>query len=65
MNRSIRVTFPSRAVKLTLWEGTDDEESFVVKSLKRGKPYAIAYGVKYYLTDGEIQFVKSMLSIKI
>ena len=65
MNRSVRVTFPSLAVKLTLWEGTDDEESFVVKSLKRGKPYVLAYGVKYYLTDKEIQFAKSMLNIKI
>lgn len=60
MIRSIVVSFPSRKFKMVLWEGTEDEESFEIKSLKRGKPYVQAYGIKYYLTDEEIKVANSM-----
>jgi hypothetical protein len=43
---------------MKLWEGTEDEETFDVKSLKRGIPYVMAYNVKYELTNEEINFVK-------
>lgn len=61
--RPISVGFPSRKVKMTLWEGTEDEESFEVKSLFRGKPYVKAYNIKHYLTDEEARFAKSVLRI--
>ena len=47
--RNIRIGVPSGKSKLVLWEGTEDENSFVIKSLNRGTPYVIAYGVKYEL----------------
>lgn len=59
--RPISVGFPSGTVKLTLWEGTEDEESFKVQSLKRGRPYVKAYGVKYELTDEEVRFARATL----
>lgn len=31
--RNIRVSFPSGTVKMVLWEGTEDEKAFPVKSL--------------------------------
>ena len=33
--RGIRIGVPSGKAKMTLWEGTEDEESFEIKSLKR------------------------------
>ena len=60
MVRPISVGYPSRIVKMRLWEGTEDEETFEVRCLKRGNPYVLAYGVKYYLTSKEIQLAKSM-----
>ncbi len=63
--RTISISVPSMKVKITLWEGTEDEESFEVKCLKRGKPYALAYGVKYYLTTEEINYIKQLIKIKI
>lgn len=63
MVRTISVGFPSRKVKMVLWEGSEDEQAFEVKSLKRGKPYVLAYGIKYYLTDKEIQLAKTMASL--
>lgn len=59
--RSIRVGFPSGTVKMVLWEGTEDEKAFPVKSLKRGKPYVMAYGIKYELTEEEANMAKSLL----
>jgi hypothetical protein len=61
--RSITVGVPSGKVKLTLWEGTEDEETFEVKSLKRGTPYVMAYGVKYELTEEEIKHLKFMQKV--
>lgn len=63
MVRSISVSFPSRKVKMTLWEGTEDAQAFEIKSLKRGKPYVLAYGVKHYLTDKEIQIAKAFAGL--
>lgn len=62
--REISIGFPSRKVYMCLWQDTEDEEKFEVKSLKRGKPYVLAYGVKYYLTDKEIRFINQVLHIE-
>ena len=59
--RSIRVGFPSGILKMVLWEGTEDEKAFPIKSLKRGTPYVMAYGIKYELTEDEAKMAKSML----
>lgn len=61
--RSIRIGVPSGKAKMILWEGTDDEESFEIKSLKRDTPYVVAYGVKYELTEEEVKHLKNMQSI--
>ena len=58
--RSIRIEVPGRKAKLVLWEHTEDEESFEIKSLKRGTPYVVAYGIKYELTDEEIKYVREL-----
>ena len=63
--RHISIGFPSGKVKMTLWEDTEDEQSFPVKSLKRGKPYVIAYGVKYELTEEEANFIRTFLNGKL
>ena len=61
--RTIRISVPSGKVKMVMWEGTEDEEEFEIKSLKRGTPYIKAYDVKYELTKEEINYIKSILSI--
>ena len=61
--RTIRVGVPSGKAKMILWEGTDDEELFEIKSLKRGTPYVIAYGVKYELTKEEIEHLRYMQKV--
>ena len=63
--RSIKVGIPSGEVKMVMFEGTEDEEAFKVKSLKRGTPYIIAYGIKYYLSEEEIQMVKKLLQLEL
>lgn len=60
--RSIRMGIPSGKLKMVLFEGTEDEEAFEIKSLKR-TPYVNAYGTKYYLSDEEIQAVKKLLQM--
>lgn len=62
MMRPITIGFPSGQVKMILWEGTADEESFPVRCVKRGKPYVKAYGVKYELTEEETQFIRAVLA---
>lgn len=62
--RSISVGMPSGTVKMTLWENTPDEEKFPIKSLKRGTPYVIAYGIKYELTEQETKVAKQFLGLK-
>lgn len=61
--RSIKIGVPSGKAKMILWEGTEDEESFEIKSLNRGIPYVIAYGTKYELTMEEINYLRCILSI--
>ena len=52
-SRPISVGFPSGRIKMALWDGTEDEESFFVHGLKTKTPYVKAYGVVYYLTEDE------------
>ena len=61
--RSISIGVPSGTVKMTLWEGTEDEHAFPVKSLKRGNPYVMAYGVKYELTEEEARFARNLAGL--
>lgn len=61
--RSIRISVPSGKAKMVLWEGTEDEKAFEIKSLKRGIPYVTAYGVKYELTDEEINCLRYMQKV--
>ena len=63
--RSIRIGIPSSKVKMVMFEGTEDEEAFEVKSLQRGTPYIVAYGTKYYLSNEEIQMAKKLLQLKL
>ena len=58
--RTIKIGVPSGKAKMTLWENTEDEETFEIKSLSRGTPYVVAYGVKYELTKEEIGYLKNM-----
>ena len=61
--RKIRVGLPSGKAKMVMWEGTENEESFEIKSLKRGIPYIMAYGVKYELTEEEINQLRMMQKV--
>ena len=61
--RSIKVGVPSGKAKMIMWEGTEEEESFEIKSLKRGTPYIMAYGVKYELTEEEINHLRMMQQV--
>lgn len=61
--RKIRVGIPSGKAKMVMFEGTEDEESFEIKSLKRGTPYIMAYGVKYELTEEEIEHLRTMQKV--
>lgn len=61
--RSISVGVPSGKAKMTLWENTEDEETFEIKSLKRGTPYVMAYGTKYELTEEEIKHLRYMQKV--
>ena len=61
--RSISISVPSGKAKITLWENTEDEETFEIKSLKCGTPYVMAYGVKYELTEEEIKHLRFMQNV--
>ena len=61
--RLISIGFPSMRAYMTLWEGTEDEERFEIKSCKRGKPYVLAYGKKHYLTEDETQVLRGVLKL--
>lgn len=61
--RPIGVGFPSGAPYMTLWYKTEDEREFPIKAYKRGKPYVLAYGIKYYLTDAEIKTLHQLLRL--
>lgn len=61
--RSIKISVPSGKVKMTLWENTEDAKDFEIKSIKRGKPYVMAYCTKYELTEEEIKHLRSLLNL--
>lgn len=61
--RSISVGVPSGKAKMTLWEGTEDQEVFEIKSANRGTPYVMAYGVKYELTEEEIEKLHQLQNV--
>ena len=61
--RNIKISIPTGKAKMTLWQGTEDEESFEIKSTKRNIPYVIAYGVKYELTEDEIKYLRFIQEI--
>ena len=61
--RNISVSIPSGKAKMTLWENTEDEETFEIRSLKRGTPYVMAYGIKYELTNEEIKHLRFMQKV--
>ena len=62
MARTVTV-YPNGGVKLTLWVGTEDEEAFAVKGLKRGTPYVMAYGLKHYLTEQEARIARQLAGL--
>lgn len=61
--RSIRIGVPSGTAKLVLWQGTEDEEAFEIKSAKRGVPYVMAHGIRYELTEEEIKQLRLMQKV--
>ena len=61
--RSISISVPSGKAKMTLFENTEDEETFEIRSLKRGTPYVMAYGVKYELTEEETNHLRFMQKV--
>lgn len=62
--RAASIGFPSGRVKLTLWEGTEDEQSFPVRFPKNGRPYVKAFGIKYELTDREVEEVAQLKRVQ-
>ena len=62
MKRIISVGLLDNKAYLILWYDTEDEESFPVRCLKRGRPYVLAYGTKYYLTNEEIRDIKNTIN---
>lgn len=61
--RSVTIGLPSRTAYLTLWEDTEDEETFPIKYVRSNYPYVTAYGIKYYLSDKEIKILRLMLNL--
>ena len=65
-DRYITVGFPSGKVKLTRWAGTEEEESFPGKGLRlHCKPFVMAYGRRYELTEAEVRYARQMLGITV
>ncbi len=60
--RNIKMGMPSGTLKLVLWEGTEDEEAFKIRSLNN-RPYVLAYGVRYNLTSEEIKYLNVLKTI--
>jgi len=60
--RTIKMGMPSGTLKLVLWEGTEDEKAFKIRSLNN-KPYVLAYGVRYNLTSEEIKYLNILKTI--
>ena len=60
--RTIKMSMPSGTLKLVLWEGTEDENAYKIRSLNN-KPYVLAYGVRYNLTSEEIKYLNILKSM--
>nr|DAQ31603.1 MAG TPA: hypothetical protein [Caudoviricetes sp.] len=60
--RTIKIGIPTETLKLVLWEGTEDEKAFKIRSLNN-KPYVLAYGVRYNLTSEEIKYLNVLKTI--
>ena len=61
--RPISISVPKGILKMTLWAGTEDEESFPIKCLWRGTPHIIAYGVRYDLTEEEVMTARQLVDL--
>lgn len=55
--------YPSGKLKLALWQDTDYEEIFDIHFPKNKTPYVKAYGIKYELTQEEIEMCKKLEGI--
>ena len=53
--RPISIGVPFGKPKMTLWVGTEDEQSFLIRDISSQRPYVNAYGIKYYLTEEEVK----------
>lgn len=60
--RTIKIGIPTETLKLVLWEGTEDEKAFKIRSINN-KPYVLAYGVRYNLTSEEIKYLNILKTI--
>lgn len=58
--RTITASFPSGRLKMTLWEGTEDEERFPIFAAKSDTPYVRAHGKRYNLTRQEIKAMRQL-----
>ncbi len=61
--RPISIGFPSGKLKMTLWEGTEDQETFPIMGANTKCPYCKAYGIRYDLTETEIRNMKALQSL--
>jgi len=58
--RSILMSVPSGKLSLILWEGTLREKACGIRGLHTKKPYVIAYGITYHLTEAEARLARQM-----
>lgn len=61
--RPVGVAFPSMKPRITLFPDTEDEVTVDVRSAKRGTPYALYCGVKYYLTEEETRMIRNLMDL--
>ncbi len=58
--RTIVMGYPSGKLKITLWGGTEDEQTFPIIGAQTDHPYCRAYGIRYDLTKQEIVNMKAL-----
>lgn len=61
MKRYVTVNLLTGKPYLMLWANTEYQEEFPIKAIKT-KPYVMAYGVRYDLTNKEIGQMNKMIS---
>lgn len=61
--RPISIGFPSGKLKMTLWGGTEDKETFPIMGTNTNQPYCKAYGIRYNLTETEIKNMKALQAL--